>query len=60
MHQVLNFLVDKIYVYEDKVVVNCFFSEDARKVRFDEFSEHMANLENINAMLDRTDRNLKI
>lgn len=32
--KVLSLLVDKIYLYDDKVVVNCFFSEDAREIRF--------------------------
>ena len=56
-NQVLNLLVDKIYLYADKVVVNCFFSEDAREIRFDEFDEHIANLEKINNMLDNSDTN---
>ena len=56
-NQVLNLLVDKIYLYDDKVVVNCFFSEDAREIRFNEFDEHIANLEKINNMLDNSDTN---
>lgn len=55
--KVLSLLVDKIYLYDDKVVVNCFFSEDAREIRFHEFDEHMANIEKITTMLDGVDEN---
>ena len=55
--RVLSLLVDKIYLYDDKVVVNCFFSEDAREIRFHEFDEHMANIEKITTMLDSIDEN---
>ncbi|MBR2522807.1 MAG: recombinase zinc beta ribbon domain-containing protein, partial [Clostridiales bacterium] len=36
---VLEYFIDKIYLYNDKIVITCYYSDDKREVRLDELNE---------------------
>lgn len=40
--RLLTTLIDKVYVYDDKVVVTMFFTDDHREVSFDDYKEAIA------------------
>lgn len=48
--RVLSYLVDKIYVYKDKLVVSFYYSDDKREV----------NIQDLNAVLDNQDEILRM
>ena len=48
---VLSFLIEKIYVYDDKIVLNMYYSEDAREVDFVEMNKYYDNIDNIMRVL---------
>lgn len=50
--KVLGYLVDRIYLYDDKIIINCYYSEDAREVSFEEFNAQIANREHIEYLLN--------
>lgn len=41
--KLLNTLVDKIYVYDDEIVVTVYYSDDKRKVSFEDYKEALKN-----------------
>lgn len=45
--KVLAYLIEKIYIYEDKVVINFYYSEDNREINLEEFNKYLDNLDNI-------------
>ena len=45
--KVLAYLIEKIYIYEDKVVINFYYSEDNREINLEEFNKYLDNLGNI-------------
>jgi len=51
MMHVLSFLIEKIYVYHDKIVLNMYYSEDAREVDFVEMNKYYDNIDNIMSVL---------
>ena len=51
--RLLDEFVDKIYVYDDRVVINCYYTDDKREIRFDDYKEHLYNIEYIESLLDR-------
>ncbi|MBQ8262342.1 MAG: recombinase family protein [Lachnospiraceae bacterium] len=51
-HKLLEILVNKIYIYKDKVVVSFNYSEDNRIISFDEFGVFISNREKIETMMD--------
>jgi DNA invertase Pin-like site-specific DNA recombinase len=50
--KVLAYLVEKIYIYNDKVVINFYYSEDNREIDLKEFNEYLNNLDSIMDMMD--------
>lgn len=52
--KVLNYLVEKIYVYTDKIVINFYYSEDKREVDLKEFNEHLDILDRIMEKMNST------
>lgn len=50
--KVLNYLVESIYVYNDKIVINFYYSDDKRIIDLKQFNEHLDNLDNIMNELD--------
>lgn len=51
-HKLLEILVNKIYIYGDKVVVSFHYTEDNREISFDEFEIFIANREKIETMMN--------
>ena len=45
--KVLAYLVEKIYIYNDKVVINFYYSDDNREIDLKEFNDYLDNLDNI-------------
>lgn len=45
--KVLAYLVQSIYIYNDKVVINFYYSEDNREINLKDFNEFLDNLDNI-------------
>lgn len=50
--KVLDYLVENIYIYDDKMIINFYYSDDRREVNFKEFNEHLDSVERIMEMLD--------
>ena len=50
--QVLDFLIEKIYVYDDRLIVNFYYSDDKREINFDEFKKYIENLNFIMSEID--------
>jgi hypothetical protein len=50
--KVLAYLVEKIYIYNNKVVINFYYSEDNREIDLREFNEYLDNLDSIMDMMD--------
>lgn len=50
--KVLAYLVERIYVYSDKIVINFYYSEDNREVNLQEFNEHLKTIDNIMEFMD--------
>ena len=51
--RLLDEFIDKIYVYDDRVVINCFYTDDKREIRFDDYKEHIYNMMYIDSLLDQ-------
>ena len=45
--KVLAYLIENIYIYNDKVVVNFYYSEDNREINLKDFNKFLDNLDNI-------------
>lgn len=45
--KVLAYLIENIYIYNDKVVINFYYSEDNREINLKDFNEFLDNLDNI-------------
>lgn len=43
--RVLDFLINKIYVYNDKIVISIYYSDDTREVNIEAFNEQLAIIE---------------
>lgn len=50
--KVLAYLIEKIYIYSDKIVVNFYYSEDNREIELKEFNNYLDNLDSIMESLD--------
>ena len=50
--KVLDYLVENIYIYDDKLVFNFYYSDDRREVNFNEFNKHLDSVERIMEMMD--------
>lgn len=50
--KVLAYLVEKIYIYDDKIVINLYYGEDNREINLQEFKEHLKNIDNIMKYMD--------
>lgn len=50
--QALDFLIEKIYVYDDRLVVNFYYSDDKREINFEEFKKYIENLNFIMSEID--------
>lgn len=50
--KVLDYLVEKIYIYNDKFIVNFYYSDDNQEVNLKEFNEYLDNLDNIMEFID--------
>ena len=55
MDKVLDYSVEKVYIYSDKIIVNFYYSEDNREVDLQVFNEHLSNLERITKVMDNTE-----
>lgn len=53
--KVLAYLVEKIYIYRDKIVINFYYSEDKREIDFKEFNDYLNNLDYIMEKIDGAD-----
>lgn len=53
--KVFSFLIDKIYVYEDRIVAVCFFSRDKREFSFENMAALIKSREKIMSILDSND-----
>ena len=49
---VLDYLVDKIYVFDDKIVITLFYTEDKRTLEFSYLDEVISNRKLIDELLD--------
>ena len=49
--KVLDYLVEKIYTYDDKIVINFYYSDDKREVDLKDYNEHLDNINTIMSML---------
>ena len=49
--KVLDYLVEKIYTYEDKIVINFYYSDDKREVDLKDYNEHLDNINTIMSMI---------
>lgn len=45
--KVLAYLVRSIYIYNNKVVINFYYSGDNREINLKDFNEFLGNLDNI-------------
>lgn len=50
--RLLEYLVDKIYVFEDKIVAVCYYSNDTREFMFDDIERLLENRKSIMNILD--------
>lgn len=50
--KVLDYLIENIYLYDDKVVINFYYSEDKREINFAEFKEHLDSVDRIMKIMD--------
>jgi len=50
--KVLAYLIEKIYIYNDKIVINFYYSEDNREINLQEFKEYLKNLDKIMEHID--------
>ncbi len=44
--------MEKIYIYNDKFIVNFYYSDDNQEVNLKEFNEYLDNLDNIMEFID--------
>lgn len=56
--KVLDYLVEKIYTYDDKIVINFFYSDDKREVDLQDYNDHLDNIDKIMGMLSDGKRHL--
>lgn len=45
--KVLAYLLQSIYIYNNKVVINFYYSGDNREINLKDFNEFLGNLDNI-------------
>ena len=59
--KVLDYLIEKIYVYDDKIVINFYYSDDKREINLEELNARLDNLDVIEDMLhvDKKPKNYK-
>jgi len=50
--KVLAYLIEKVYIYSDKIVINFYYCEDNREVNLQEFNEYLKNIDNIMGFMD--------
>lgn len=50
--KVLNCLVENIYVFDDRIVLSFYYSEDKREVRFEDVKARLENVESIMSLLN--------
>ena len=50
--KVLAYLVEKIYVYKDKIVMNLYYSNDNREINLDELNTRLDNLDYLDAIMN--------
>ena len=50
--KVLVYLIENVYIYSDKVVVNLYYSEDNRKIDLKEYNKYLDNLDNIKEIMN--------
>lgn len=50
--KVLAYLIEKIYICNDKIVINFYYSEDNREINLQEFKEYLKNLDKIMEYID--------
>ena len=48
-------MIEKIYIYSDKIVINFYYCEDNREVNLQEFNEYLKNIDNIMDFMDSKD-----
>ncbi len=48
---VLDYLIDKIYVYDDKIVITLFYTDDRRTINYEELDDILANRKVIDEIL---------
>ena len=51
----LDSLVEKVYVYDDKLVISYYYTDDKREIAFEDMKQHIKNIETINGTLDKHD-----
>lgn len=49
--EVLYYLIEKIYVYDDKLIVDFYYSDDRREINFDEYKKYVENLDKLMQVL---------
>lgn len=49
--KVLDYLVEKIYTYDDKIIINFYYSDDKREVDLKDYNEHLDNINTIMSMI---------
>lgn len=50
--KILSYLVENIYLYEDKVIINFYYSEDKRAIDLNEMNEYLQNKAKLMNMID--------
>jgi len=50
--KVFAYLIENVYIYSDKVVVNLYYSEDNRKIDLKEYNKYLDNLDNIKEIMN--------
>ena len=53
-HKLLELFVEKIYIYDDKLVVNFFYSDDTREVSFEKMQQIFAAEKQIEDIMNDT------
>ncbi len=56
--RILNYLVDKIYVFDDKIVVNFYYSDDKREIKLQEMLAQLDNEVRILKFFDEESKRL--
>ena len=45
--KVLAYLIENVYIYKDKIIVNFYYSDDNREISLEEFNKYLDNLNDI-------------